>query len=147
MKTITKEKLLSMPEDDYMNDIQLAFFKRILEEQRDNILSSMNESKHNLIVTEKNSDETDMATNVELQQLELKRMDRERKLLNKINKTISLINNGDYGYCESTGEPIGLQRLLARPTATLSVEAKERQEFREKTSGLAKKYISNDNLE
>ncbi len=144
MNIITKDTLLSMSEDDYMNDAQLAYFKNLLEEQKNNILVSISDSKGSLLVTESNSDETDVATKIELQQLELKRMDRERKLLSKINKTITLINCGEYGYCESTGEPIGIQRLLARPTATLSVEAKERQEHRERTSGLAKKYHNMD---
>jgi DnaK suppressor protein len=148
MNIIAKEELLNMSEDDYMNDTQLTYFKHLLEEQKNAILVSIDESKDNLVVTEKDADETDVATKIEYQQLELKRMDRERKLLNKISKTIELIKNGEYGYCESTGEPIGLERLLARPTATLSVAAKERQEYREKTSGLAKKYHQkDDNLE
>jgi len=140
MGLISKDTLLSMADDAYMSDVQLDFFKDILEKQKDKTLSSIKHSEQNLIATDNNADVTDVATNIEIQQIELKRMERERKLLNKINKTIRLINDKEYGYCQSTGEQIGLKRLLARPTATLSVAAKERQEFRKKTSGVVRKY-------
>ena len=137
-KLLTRDELLNMPESEYMNTDQLAFFKNLLETQKEEILADISAVKNTLQSNEKNSDVTDIATVIEQQQIDLKRTDRERKLLNKINKTLKLINAGDYGYCEETGEPIGLQRLLARPTTTLSIEAKQQQEFKEKTIGQVK---------
>ena len=131
----SNDELLKMSPNDYMNEEQILFFKAMLEQQKKEILHDMDNLRQDLISTEKNSDMSDVATTYELQQLELKRADRERKLLNKINKTLLTINNGDYGYCEITGDEIGLERMLARPTATMSIAAKERQEFKEKTMG------------
>jgi DnaK suppressor protein len=135
IKTITKEELLTMPADEYMNDVQLAYFKGILTQQKSEILADMENVKKELIGSEKNADMNDVASTYESQQLELKRVDRERKLLNKINQTLANIDNGEYGYCEVTGDEIGLKRMIARPTATMTIEAKERQEFKEKTVG------------
>jgi DnaK suppressor protein len=135
IKTITKEELLTMPADEYMNDVQLAYFKGILTQQKSEILADMENVKKELIGSEKNADMNDVASTYESQQLELKRVDRERKLLDKINQTLANINNGEYGYCEVTGDEIGLKRMIARPTATMTIEAKERQEFKEKTVG------------
>jgi DnaK suppressor protein len=135
IKTITKEELLTMPADEYMNDVQLAYFKGILTQQKSEILADMENVKKELIGSEKNADMNDVASTYESQQLELKRVDRERKLLNKINHTLANIDNGEYGYCEVTGDEIGLKRMIARPTATMTIEAKERQEFKEKTVG------------
>jgi len=135
IKTITKEELLTMPADEYMNDVQLAYFKGILTQQKSEILADMENVKKELIGSDKNADMNDVASTYESQQLELKRVDRERKLLDKINQTLANINNGEYGYCEVTGDEIGLKRMIARPTATMTIEAKERQEFKEKTVG------------
>ena len=135
IKTITKEELLTMPADEYMNDVQLAYFKGTLTQQKSEILADMENVKKELIGSEKNADMNDVASTYESQQLELKRVDRERKLLNKINQTLANIDNGEYGYCEVTGDEIGLKRMIARPTATMTIEAKERQEFKEKTVG------------
>ena len=134
-KTITKKELLAMPADDYMNDVQIAYFKGILEQQKSEILADMENVKKELIGSEQNADMNDVASTYESQQLELKRVDREHKLLNKINKNLSNIINGEYGYCEETGDEIGLDRMIARPTATMTIDAKERQEFKEKTVG------------
>jgi len=124
-----------MPADDYMNDVQIAYFKGILEQQKSEILADMENVKKELIGSEQNADMNDVASTYESQQLELKRVDREHKLLNKINKNLSNIINGEYGYCEETGDEIGLERMIARPTATMTIDAKERQEFKEKTVG------------
>ena len=124
-----------MPADDYMNDVQIAYFKGILEQQKSEILADMENVKKELIGSEQNADMNDVASTYESQQLELKRVDREHKLLNKINKNLSNIINGEYGYCEETGDEIGLDRMIARPTATMTIDAKERQEFKEKTVG------------
>ncbi len=132
---LTKEELLAMPEDDYMNDAQLAFFRNLLEEQKVELNNAMVEAKQNLAQTEHNIDMNDVATQQEMQQIYLRTVERQSKLLNKIDKTIKLIDNKDYGYCEISGDPIGLPRLLARPTATMSISAKEIQEHHERTEG------------
>ncbi|MCY1458843.1 RNA polymerase-binding transcription factor DksA [compost metagenome] len=80
-------------------------------------------------------DPADRATIEEEHALELRNRDRERKLLKKVQQTIARIDGGEYGWCEETGEPIGIPRLLARPTATLSLEAQERREMRQKLYG------------
>lgn len=125
-----------MPERAYMNDVQLAFFKHKLTLLRDEILNNAGETAEHLredavIVP----DPADRATIEEEHALELRTRDRERKLLKKIEHSIHLIDTGEYGYCEETGEPIGLGRLLARPTATLSLEAQERREQKQKMFG------------
>ena len=80
-------------------------------------------------------DPADRATIEEEHALELRTRDRERKLLKKIKQSIDRIESGDYGWCEETGDPIGIPRLLARPTATLSLEAQQRRELRQKLYG------------
>jgi DnaK suppressor protein len=80
-------------------------------------------------------DPADRATIEEEHALELRTRDRERKLLKKVQQSIAAIDNGDYGWCEETGDPIGIGRLLARPTATLSLEAQQRRELRQKMYG------------
>jgi len=80
-------------------------------------------------------DPADRATIEEEHALELRTRDRERKLLKKIQQSLARIESGEYGYCEETGEPIGIPRLLARPTATLSLEAQQRRELRQKLYG------------
>jgi DnaK suppressor protein len=132
---LTKEELLAMPEKDYMNNAQLAFFKNLLEEQKEELNRAMSEAKQNLAKSEHNIDMNDVATEQEMQQIYLRTVERQSKLLNKINKTIRLIDSKDYGYCEISGDPIGIPRLLARPTATMSISAKEIQEHHEKTEG------------
>ncbi len=129
----TVEELLAMPEEAYMNERQLAFFRWLLEEEKRKLLENAAQTTAHL--QEENvatPDWTDRATIEEEQALELRVRDRERKLLKKIDEALKRIENGTYGYCEETGEPIGLRRLLARPTATLSIEAQERHERMEK---------------
>lgn len=132
---ITKEQLLAMPKEDYMNEEQLAFFKNLLLQQKEELNHSIEQARSNLAEQERNPDPNDVATQQEMQQVYLRTVERQSKLLNKINKTLQLIEEGDYGYCEITGDPIGLERLLARPTATMSVAAKEIQEHHERTEG------------
>ncbi|MFT6836128.1 MAG: DnaK suppressor protein [Francisellaceae bacterium] len=133
---LTQEKLLKMPEKDYMNEAQLQFFRALLKEQKDELSISVAEAKQNLSQTEHNIDLNDVATQQEMQQIYLRTVERQSKLISKINKTIILIDKQEYGYCEISGEPIGLKRLLARPTATMSVSAKEIQEHQERTGGI-----------
>ncbi|NLA88575.1 MAG: RNA polymerase-binding protein DksA [Alcaligenaceae bacterium] len=132
---LTEEQLLAMPEDDYMNDLQLAFFKKRLRDLETEILDNANATTDNLRETQFVPDPADRATIEEEHALELRTRDRERKLLKKVQQSLASIDEGDYGWCEETGEAIGLPRLLARPTANLSLEAQERREKRQKQFG------------
>lgn len=131
----TEKELLAMPESDYMNDIQLAFFRNRLKDLEQEILTNADTTTENLRETQFVPDPADRATIEEEHALELRTRDRERKLLKKVQQSITRIDSGDYGWCEETGEPIGVPRLLARPTATLSLEAQERREMRQKLYG------------
>lgn len=132
---MTPEKLLSMPISDYMNSAQLKFFRKKLESQRTEILDNVANTSEHLRQSTEMPDPADRATQEEEQSLELRTRDRERKLLHKITKALQRIDDGSYGYCEETGDPIGLKRLIARPTATLTIEAQERHEHRERYFG------------
>jgi len=134
-KPLTEEALLRMPESDYMNREQLAFFRERLAQMERDILVNADETTEHLRETVIVPDPADRATIEEEHALELRTRDRERKLLKKVQQSIARIDSGDYGYCEETGEPIGLPRLLARPTATLSLEAQQRRELRQKLYG------------
>ena len=134
-KPLTEEALLRMPEADYMNEEQLAFFRERLQQMEREILHNAGETTEHLRETVIVPDPADRATIEEEHALELRTRDRERKLLKKIQQAIASIDAGDYGFCEETGEPIGLPRLLARPTATLSLEAQQRRELRQKLYG------------
>jgi DnaK suppressor protein len=135
VKVLTEPDLLKAPDKDYMNEAQLAFFKRRLTELRDQLLQNADDTGEHLRENETTTDPSDRATLEEEYTLELRTRDRERKLLKKVEKSIRLIEEGNYGYCEETGEPIGIPRLLARPTATLSLEAQERRERVQKLYG------------
>ena len=119
--------------EPFMNDVQVEYFRKKLLEWKNSILDetattieSMKDTTRNIPdITDRASEETDRA-------LELRTRDRERKLITKIESALRRIENGEYGYCEETGEPISLKRLDARPIATFSLEAQERHERREK---------------
>jgi DnaK suppressor protein len=133
---LTDAEVLAMPEDAYMNDKQLAFFRLKLVKLKTDILSNAGETTEHLREdTAVVPDPADRATIEEEHALELRTRDRERKLLKKIEQSIVRIDAGDYGYCDETGEPIGVGRLLARPTATLSLEAQQRRELKQKMFG------------
>jgi DnaK suppressor protein len=127
---LTDQQILSMSDDDYMNDVQLAFFRAKLLKLEDEMVNNAKKTTQTFQEQDTNyiADPSDRATLEEEYALELRTRDRERKLLQKIRNVLEIINNGEYGYCEDTGEPIGLKRLIARPTATLSIEAQERRE-------------------
>ncbi|WP_374398921.1 RNA polymerase-binding protein DksA [Niveibacterium sp.] len=131
----TQEEMLAAPEDDYMSPRQLAFFRARLIQERDALLASAKDTTTHLRDNEATPDPSDRASVEEDHTLELRVRDRERKLLHKIDEAIQRIDNGEYGWCEETGEPIGVARLIARPTATFSVEAQERYETRRKMRG------------
>jgi DnaK suppressor protein len=136
LEALTDEDLLSMPESEYMNEVQLAYFRRKLVLLKEGILANAGETTEHLredtVVV---PDPADRATIEEEHALELRTRDRERKLLKKIEQSIARIDSGDYGYCDETGEPIGVGRLLARPTASLSIEAQQRRELKQKLFG------------
>ncbi|MBK7469731.1 MAG: RNA polymerase-binding protein DksA [Burkholderiales bacterium] len=134
-KQLTEADLMKAPERDYMNEAQLAFFKQRLMEIRAQLLNNADDTGQHLRENEVTTDPSDRATLEEEYTLELRTRDRERKLLKKVEKSIKLIDDGEYGFCEETGEPIGIPRLLARPTATLSLEAQERRERMQKMYG------------
>jgi DnaK suppressor protein len=120
-------------DEPFMNDRQRDYFRRklmgwkdeILRESRETLATLQNENENHPDIADRASSETDRA-------IELRARDRQRKLISKIEAAISRIDEGTYGYCEETGEPIALKRLDARPIATLSVEAQERHERRER---------------
>ena len=133
---LSDAEVIAMPDDEYMNDKQMAFFRLKLAELKRGILENAGETTEHLredtVVV---PDPADRATIEEEHALELRTRDRERKLLKKIEQSIQRIDAGDYGYCDETGEPIGVGRLLARPTATLSLEAQQRRELKQKMFG------------
>jgi DnaK suppressor protein len=136
VQELSDAEVLAMHDDDYMNETQMAFFRLKLVSLKKEIHDSAGKTTENLredtVVV---PDPADRATIEEEHALELRTRDRERKLLKKIEQSISRIDGGDYGYCDETGEPIGVGRLLARPTATLSLEAQQRRELKQKMFG------------
>ena len=135
-RDLSEAELLAMPDSEYMNEKQLDFFRGQLTALKDDLLSNAGETTEHLREdTTIVPDPADRATIEEEHALELRTRDRERKLLKKISQSLARIEAGDYGYCDETGEPIGLGRLLARPTATLSLEAQQRREMKQKMFG------------
>lgn len=134
-KVLTAEETLKMPDDDYMNAQQLEFFRRRLTDLEKELRANADQTTVNLRETTVVPDPADRATIEEEHALELRTRDRERKLLKKVQAAIKRIDDGDYGYCEETGDPIGVARLMARPTATLSLEAQQRRELKQKMYG------------
>ena len=135
-RDLTEDELLAMPDSEYMNEKQLDFFRCQLQKQKDDLLSNAGETTEHLREdTSIVPDPADRATIEEEHALELRTRDRERKLLKKIAQSLARLDSGEYGYCDETGEPIGLARLLARPTATLSLEAQQRRELKQKMFG------------
>ena len=132
---ITEQALLAMSEDDYMNNVQLAFFRQKLQDMEKELLANAGETTEHLRETVIVPDPADRATIEEEHALELRTRDRERKLLKKVQQALAKIDNNDYGWCEETGDPIGIARLLARPTANLSLEAQQRRELKQKMYG------------
>jgi DnaK suppressor protein len=128
---ITKDQLLSMPESEYMNDTQLSFFRDLLVSQKGEIESQLFGVRGLITDQDREADELDRASIEEENRQRLRLADRQTKLMRKVVKTLNLIDDGEYGYCKVSGEPIGLPRLLIRPTADLCAEEKARQESRE----------------
>lgn len=133
---LSDAEVIAMPDDEYMNETQMAFFKVKLSRLKQDILNNAGATTEHLREeTAVVPDPTDRATIEEEHALELRTRDRERKLLKKIEQSIGRIDSGDYGYCDETGESIGVGRLLARPTANLCLEAQQRRELKQKMFG------------
>ena len=133
---LTEQQFLAMPQSDYMSAAQLAYFRLKLEAMRAEILAHAQRAAHELYeeVTV-HADPADRATIEEEHGLEQLTRERERELLREVAQAIARIDSGDYGWCEETGDPIGIARLLARPTASFTVEAQQRREARQRTFG------------
>ena len=133
MTVVVDETYRPSEDEPFMNERQKDYFRRklliwkddILRESRETLAALQNESENHSDLADRASSETDRA-------IELRARDRQRKLIAKIDSALSRLEEGSYGYCEETGEPIGLKRLDARPIATLSIEAQERHERRER---------------
>jgi len=133
MATVLEAEYRPTDQEPFMNERQKEYFRRnllnwkddILREARETLTALQNESENHPDLADRASSETDRA-------IELRARDRQRKLISKIDAALSRIEDGTYGYCEETGEPISLRRLEARPIATLSLEAQERHERNEK---------------
>ena len=128
---MTEQELLAQPGEAYMSEAQQAYFRALLLDQRDQLQGRIDEEFRALQDSERVSDDADVASREESRQWQLRLLEREKKLLDKIDQALERLARGDYGWCAETGEPIGLRRLLLRPTASLCIEAKERQERRE----------------
>jgi len=122
--------------EEYMSAKQLDYFRNKLVTWRDELIEESRETISNLQQEVRDvGDEAERATRETENSLELRTRDRYRKLINKINKALVRVDEGEYGFCEETGEEIGLQRLEARPIATLCLDAQERWELRQKQMG------------
>lgn len=132
---LSEKALLAMPSSSYMNAAQLSFFRDLLNKQRQDLLDNATMTIDHLRDGEAEADPNDRATIEEENSLELRIRDRERKMLPRVDAALKRINEGRYGYCDDTGEPIGLRRLLARPTTVYSIEAQERHESRQRIQG------------
>jgi DnaK suppressor protein len=132
---LSESELLRAPASQYMGPEQLAFFRQRLLDMQKDLLEKADLTSEHLREHELEADPTDQATIEEEYALELRARERERKLLKKIDESLRRIDEGSYGYCEETGEPIGIPRLLARPTATLTIEAQSRREQKQRLYG------------
>ncbi len=120
-------------EEEFMNELQQEYFRQKLLSWKNEILEATKETiQHLQDESEKHPDIADRATSESERALELRTRDRQRKLISKIDDALERLEKGEYGYCEESGEPIGLARLDARPIATLSLDAQERHEKRER---------------
>lgn len=134
-KPLTEAALRKMPASQYMNAEQMAFFRDQLLNMRREILDNASNTSEHLREHQAEPDVADQASIEEENALELRTRDRERKLLRKVEEALARIEDGSYGYCEETGEAIGIPRLLARPTATLTIDAQSRREQKQKLFG------------
>jgi DnaK suppressor protein len=135
LKPMTEKALLAMPAKAYMNPEQLDFFRDLLRKQRQDLIDNASMTIDHLRDGEAEADPNDRATIEEENSIELRIRDRERKMLPRVEAALRRIDDGSYGFCEETGDQIGLRRLLARPTTVYSIEAQERHESRQRIQG------------
>ncbi len=128
----SREELLSQPAEAYMDSAQRAFFRALLQRQRGELQQHIESELGDLREVDPVSDALDLASREEQRLWQLRLLERDKRLLDKIDDALDRLARGEYGWCEETGDPIGLRRLLLRPTATLCLEAKQRQELRER---------------
>ena len=128
---LTQEEILAAPEEDYMNADQLAFFRQLLLELHDTTVARVREAKAQMACSFDSNDVNDRATWEEQSSIALRIVEREQKLLPKIEQALTRIRNEDFGYCKESGEPIGIARLIARPTADYCAEVKAIKELKE----------------
>ena len=126
---LTEEELLTASEDDYMNDKQLMFFQQRLLEMRQSLIDENDNEQIGSLETERAADESDRATQEEQYWIQVHMKERASNLINDIDKALHRIRTGDYGFCEDTGEEIGIQRLLIRPTSLYTAENQARREL------------------
>ena len=134
MAKLTEQDIINWngPEEEYMNEDQLAFFRELLVKQQDELIENASNTATELKKHETAPDPADRATQEEEYALELRTRDRERKLLHKIDRALDRIARKDFGWCEKCGEEIGIRRLEARPTAELCIDCKEIAERQER---------------
>lgn len=130
-KDVNQEELLAAPEEEYMNAGQLAFFRALLVDLKTRTMQHIEEMKVSLSQPPEINDDADRAQYEEESRLSLRILDRERKLLPKIDKSLRRISDKTYGYCQESGEPIGIQRLLIRPVSEYCADVKQINEGRE----------------
>jgi DnaK suppressor protein len=135
VRLLTEAEIVKQPKSEYMSKEQMAFFRHLLLELQKQLRENAGATTEHLREISVAPDPADRATLEEEHALELRTRDRERKLLKKIESALARIEDGSYGFCEETGEPIGIARLMARPTATLTIEAQERRELKQKMYG------------
>ena len=128
---LSDEEILKAPQSEYMNADQLAFFKQKLIELYESTCQQIEDAKKRMVSPMEFSDPSDRATCEEQSSIALRIVDREQKLIPKIRQSLERIRLGDYGYCMETGEPIGIPRLLLRPTAEYCTEVKTLNEMKE----------------
>lgn len=130
-QTLSETQILSAPEADYMNSAQLEFFRQRLVELYDSTRTRISEAKEQICNPISSSDPNDRASSEELSAISLRIVNREQMLLPKIQQSLERIRTGTYGYCVESDEPIGIRRLLARPTAEYCAEVKALMELKE----------------
>ena len=144
--TIVSEKeLLKMADSEYMNSTQRSFFKKILQDMQEDLKKEISNARESMLASGDVGDSLDLASDAEILQLSLRTTERKTKLLHKVEEALIRVDNNTYGFCVESGNPIGLKRLLARPTATLSIDSKEQQEFHERTEGISEIGDSKEN--
>lgn len=138
---LTREQLLNANFSEYMCNTQLGFFKNLLNEMRAEICEDIRQCRSVLADNDLEPDPIDSATQEEIKQITMLRVQRNTHMLHSIEKALERIFTKEYGYCEETGDPIGIRRLLANPTATLCIDSSQNAEFHQRVEG------SNDDLD